>query len=59
MKYYISSAIVFFFGVWGACEGVEGWGIWLKIFHFSRGDHSLLSSELTVIIQGMLHTDAA
>lgn len=48
MKYYILSAIVFVFGV-GCFSSTEWWG---------GGDHALLSPELTVIIQGILLTDA-
>lgn len=44
MKYYILSAILF-------C-------ILRCLFQFDRGDHELLSSELTVIIQGIPLTDA-
>lgn len=42
MKYYILSAIVFVFGI--------------SCFSLTGGDHALLSSELTVIIQGILLT---
>ena len=48
MKYYILSAIVFVCGI--SCFRSTGGGV--------GGNHALLSSELTSIIQGILLTDA-